>query len=1243
MREHDQPRRPARLRAWIGLILAASLQGLVEAEDPRAVHSELAGAIDLTATRALVWDAPDGRWAVLEGVAGATRDGRGLTASSIVARITGQKLDGRTIYQAELYAEGNVQAPGGDAPPRKDGRAVLRSVEGVNVSPSAVWLKSPPAGLDLVARAGFPAEAPPVSMPPDQLAREVVAQARAVATPADRDPRGPDPHVVEARALVPAADAPKPPADPALEPSQAIEAQEPVIDLPPIDADPGLTVPDLDDFDSSPAPAPEALPDRDEPPDLAPLPGERDDEPAPPLRGDDVLPPIDDDDLPEEADPRAPRRDAEPRMPVTPGTQRATWINPRSSVPMSIQKEQSGDTSIWIIRGGVHVVSTTPQNGTIDLEADSAIVWRRKPPEEGEPMTGPQGEIVDDANQPMEMYLEGNVVLRQDENHFAGRADQRTFRAQTLYYDFVTERLMGTEAQADVFAPHLISPMKVKAPRIDQFRPVVKGPDGRLVLGPDPEIRAAGAVSTGSRFPNPAYKITNRSITLTRRSTPAVDPDTGKPLRGRGFQGGPRDQVWRFDARTNFFYMGPVPIFYWPRFVGDSDDLDPPLRMISFATNNYFGQQVLTDWNGFKLFGIPHPRQIDNWNIDIDYLSYRTKRWPALGSEMGWFGNDLVNDLRDPFRRDRDANPSWARDYFGYLDVWGLRDYGIDNLGSGPAIITNGPPGAGSRGFQRSGTPSFQDVRGRWNLRHMQRFLPDDEEHQFEDMKLQIENAYFSDRYFLEEYYKRLHDVGMDQETLAYGQWQKNNWAMSLQAEANLMDFRTDTQWLPKFDYYRMGDTLLGDRLVYSSHSGVDYANTHTDVMVNNHDLFPLKIGSPDLAFIPFDPISNTSGVFSAGRGFTDHELRLPLNIFDVVRIDPYVQGQLTGWSNQIGGGGRFNQMPRNDFVGRVWGAAGVHMEATMWKIYSGVDSEWLNVHGLNNKVSFFGDFRTAYSNQKLNSLAIQDDLDDDTYEMVRRYFAITLWNNGILPDGYDPRHLILRRALSPISGPNDVQASIETFNFGVHQRLQTKRGPEGKRRIVDWMTLDASTTYFPYAARDNMDKPWGQTMYNYQWFLGDRTSIISTGWFDFWNLQGGTPQDNYLVGPVNPKGLNVITTGISLSRPPRGSVFIGYSVIDSSMIRTSALNASVNYWLSPKWYGTFSQSYDFGNRISLGSMVSFTRIGADYLLSLGLSVDPQRGAYQAAFQVSPRLAPMLRLGSGTGTNSFDSRLAPVQ
>ena len=50
-------------------------------------------------------------------------------------------------------------------------------------------------------------------------------------------------------------------------------------------------------------------------------------------------------------------------------------------------------------------------------------------------------------------------------------------------------------------------------------------------------------------------------------------------------------------------------------------------------------------------------------------------------------------------------------------------------------------------------------------------------------MRLQLEVGYASDRNFIEEYYKRLFDTGMDQETLAYFLWQKDNQYANLWTE----------------------------------------------------------------------------------------------------------------------------------------------------------------------------------------------------------------------------------------------------------------------------------------------------------------------------------------------------------------------------------------------------------------------------------------------------------------------------
>jgi hypothetical protein len=101
--------------------------------------------------------------------------------------------------------------------------------------------------------------------------------------------------------------------------------------------------------------------------------------------------------------------------------------------------------------------------------------------------------------------------------------------------------------------------------------------------------------------------------------------------------------------------------------------------------------------------------------------------------------------------------------------------------------------------------------------------------------------------------------------------------------------------------------------------------------------------------------------------------------------------------------------------------------------------------------------------------------------------------------------------------------------------------------------------------------------------------------------------------------------------------------VVNTGPIATSAMNTSFSYYMSPKWYSTFTTVYDFGNAILLSASGSVTRVGADYLMSVGIAFDPQRQASQFSFEISPRLSPNLRFGSAPGGARFDSRFAPTE
>ena len=100
----------------------------------------------------------------------------------------------------------------------------------------------------------------------------------------------------------------------------------------------------------------------------------------------------------------------------------------------------------------------------------------------------------------------------------------------------------------------------------------------------------------------------------------------------------------------------------------------------------------------------------------------------------------------------------------------------------------------------------------------MQSLLRPDAE-QDEDFRFQLELGGATDRNFMEEYFQRIFTTGLDQETLAYWIRQKENRAWDVRTEVNLNPWQTESQWLPRGDYYRFGDSLLGNRFTYFQHS----------------------------------------------------------------------------------------------------------------------------------------------------------------------------------------------------------------------------------------------------------------------------------------------------------------------------------------------------------------------------------------------------------------------------------------
>jgi len=696
---------------WFGLILAAGTVRALLAQDvpDDADTRRLSEPIVLAASSVTQWKSSDGVWVRLTGNASVLQGVEGVRAREAVVRIVDVAVGNEKIRRLDVYAEGQIHVTGSSDADQTVYRGEFQTSE-VRLKcydrAGPKTEKDPPWGLAIIRRSGFVAPKP-ASIARGRAGGELASAPSRAAIPAQRlvptlanvSSTGPtvatqavvpDPQTVSERIAATAAAAESPPSaapkrdsmveraqntdsrasdapvstqapsDPQLKQTQARSTQvqggvpqRPEIDLPPIEGTPGVQVPNLSPNPEDLPPNIEALPDADGSISVPSLPRT-----GPAQRG-NVAP--------------GARRDL-PIVPILPGTQRTTSLFPRSGRQLQIvQLPATADGVVtYICRGGINIVTKSPKFGTIDIEADEAVIWRGPDREKGAPAISPNGEtFVDDSRVPMEVYMEGNVVLRQDENKFAGKGDQRTARAPRLYYDFLFDRILAPNAEIDLFAPTFLSPIKFKSPRIEQFHRPILLPNGTSVLSDQPEIRLEPAVTTGSRFPNPGYKITNSSIDLTRHSRPLTNPNTGKEVKDpKNPNETPEEDIWRVDARQNFYFAGPIPVFYWPHVVTDIEDMEPPLRMIGYSNNSYFGEMFMAEVNGFRLIQTRRPKWIDIWNVDIDYLSYRTKNFPALGSEIGWYGTDLIRDLNDPYHEDRNAPDHLTKSYFGYFDIW---------------------------------------------------------------------------------------------------------------------------------------------------------------------------------------------------------------------------------------------------------------------------------------------------------------------------------------------------------------------------------------------------------------------------------------------------------------------------------------------------------------------------------------------------------------------------------------------
>ena len=737
----------------------------------------------------------------------------------------------------------------------------------------------------------------------------------------------------------------------------------------------------------------------------------------------------------------------------------------------------------------------------------------------------------------LELYLDGDVVFRQGDN---------VIYAQKMYYDVKNSVGIILDAEMVARVPETNDGyLRISADKITR-----RGPDA---------LFASNAWISTSAMGEPSYRLSAKSLVAERRRTPlydvatgrqAIDPATGKPLE--------REEQYVV-AEDNLVSIGNVPVFYWPWLAMDLKERSFYLRNVKLGSDSIFGTQVRTIWNPYQLFGLAERRpEGTDWDLELDYLSDRG------------FGHGTT------FVYNRDSIFGWNTRAVGGFSFYGISDKGLDNLGLG-----------------RRSVPFPRDYRYRALWRHRQELgtlgpLGD-------GWLLTAQAGTSSDRNFIPQYFENEWQTDSNPETRVELKNIYNNQSFGITGAIRVDDFYTQTNWLPRLDHYWLGESLFGSNLVWYEHTRLGYGQFKTtDIPYATEDKNLFRYLDWELA-----PDSTSNSPYSAGTRtlsadglvFTSrHEIDAPFQL-GPAKATPYALGEYGFWSQGVSGSD----------VGRLYGRLGVRLNLPIWKVDSNVESRTWYLNGLAHKMNFTVDASVSDADQNYDSLVLYDQIDDWQIQEFRRRYAVTTFD-GSIPLRFDERYYAIRdgRLGGNVTSPSpELADDLQLVRLGWNNRWQTKRGPAGNRRVVDWIKFDAGLNLYPND-EENFGEIPGLIDYDASWLVGERFAVLSSGLYDVW----GT-------------GQKITRVGFQRRRPGLSSVYLGvdrlYGPIDSTY-----LNFALAYRASEKWGIGFNASYDLSEGRNVGQNLTVSRVGESFVVTVEASRNESQDNWGLNLQIEP-------------------------
>ncbi len=816
------------------------------------------------------------------------------------------------------------------------------------------------------------------------------------------------------------------------------------------------------------------------------------------------------------------------------------------------QGEQSNDgKNIFYLSNGFTLVveglglNDEVVGDTVELSADQAMLWTGGSVEDLQNVTLASG--VD-----CEIYLEGNVVFRLGDN---------VAYADRMYYD--VKNYVGIIEDAEMYA-HAPGDEEV-AFRIGASRITQNGLNS---------VYADNAWVSTSKMGRPNYRLqANSLIAETRRiplndaatRQPRIDPKTGLPRT---------DDKMYVIAENNFVTIGNLPVLYWPWMATEvSADRSIYLRYLKVGHDGALGTQVLTSWNLYQILGMSKTRPDGtSWDLNLDYLSRRG------------FGHGST------FQYERDSLFGWNTRAVGLLNYYGISDSANDNLG-----------------YQRRSLSYKHKYRYRGIWKHRQELgVLDCGLGLFDNCcirdgwTLTGQFGKSSDRNFLPQYFEEEWNTSSNPVTSLELKRTVNNRSFSVLGSFRLDDFYSNTNWLPRFDHYWLGQALGKSPFVWYEHTKIGYAQfkaAESPYDPNDQALFryldwELSPDSPGNDSASATVLNKDSLVFS-----TRHEIDLPLQ-FGPIKTTPYALGEYGFWGKGV---------EKKD-ISRVYGQLGLRLNLPIWKVNSDVESKTWYLNGIAHKMNLVADASYTDASKNFDDLVLFDQIDDYQVEDFRRRYSVTTFAgkgagySDSIPLRFDERYYSIRQGLlaGDVTSPStELVDDLMLVRLGWNNRWQTKRGPENARRVVDWITFNAGLNLYP-KNKQNFGKVPGFLDYDATWQVGDRFAILSSGLYDFW----GT-------------GQKITRLGVQRRRPGLSLCYLGLDRLDGP-IDSTYLNFGFTYRTSERWGVGFSNSYDLSAGYNIGQKISLSRIGESLIFSLGASRNESKDNWGISLSVEP-------------------------